>query len=137
MYARPAWCVKKAKYDTKRRPVILCEYAHAMGNSGGCLAAYWACFRDERLPRMQGGFIWDLVDQGLLLHESSDGSVGYGYGGDFGDVPNTRQFCINGILGPDREVHPCGLQAAWFQSQISIEFHATGEHICQYPYSLP
>ena len=58
--------------------VILCEYAHAMGNSSGGLSKYWELFRDSNLPRMQGGFIWDLVDQSLMLPNNR----GYGYGGE-------------------------------------------------------
>ena len=80
MYQRVSWCQYQALHDTARRPVILCEYAHAMGNSGGCLAHYWKAFRHPKLPRLQGGFIWDFVDQGLLL----PGGEGFGYGGDFG-----------------------------------------------------
>jgi beta-galactosidase len=66
MYHRPAWCRKQATIDKKRRPVVLCEYAHAMGNSGGSFDKYWNDFRDPALPRLQGGFIWDWVDQGIL-----------------------------------------------------------------------
>ena len=66
---------------------------------------------------MQGGFIWDLIDQGLLLKDKS----GYGYGGDFDDYPNTAQFCINGILGPDRVPHPIAYEAAALQSPVTLE----------------
>lgn len=126
MYLRPAWCRDKAQNDPLRRPVILCEYAHAMGNSGGCLAQYWRDFRDPLLPRLQGGFIWDYIDQGLLLPEVDDSrgtnkqgkAPRYGYGGDFGDMPNTKQFCINGVLGPDRIPHPSAFEAAALQSPI-------------------
>ena len=126
MYLRPAWCRNKAQNDPLKRPVILCEYAHAMGNSGGCLAQYWKDFRDPALPRLQGGFIWDYIDQGLLLPEPDDalsntkklGAPRYGYGGDFGDIPNTKQFCINGLLGPDRIPHPSAFEAASLQSPM-------------------
>lgn len=117
MYLRPDWCMKKSQSDLKRRPVILCEYAHAMGNSSGALSHYWRCFRDPQYPRMQGGFIWDFVDQGLSL----DGKPGkYGYGGDFNDYPNTAQFCINGVFGPDRTPHPMAYEAKALQSPIDI-----------------
>ena len=92
--------------------MILCEYAHAMGNSGGCLKAYWKDFRNHNIPRLQGGFIWDFVDQGLLMGSEDQYPNAYGYGGDFGDLPNTKQFCINGILGPDRKPHPTAYEAA-------------------------
>lgn len=128
MYRRPEWCEQQAQSDPQRRPVILCEYAHAMGNSAGGLHHYWGLFKNPRLPRLQGGFIWDLVDQGLLLEDEKSleeeviaGSKRYKYGGDFKDVPNSRQFCINGILGPDRELHPIAYEAAALQAPISFE----------------
>jgi beta-galactosidase/beta-glucuronidase len=85
------------------RPVIMCEYAHAMGNGPGSLKEYWEAI--EALPRLQGGFVWDWVDQGLW-QELEDGRVRFAYGGDFGDRPNDANFCLNGLVGPDREVHP-------------------------------
>ena len=119
MYQRIKWCVKQATEDPRKRPVILCEYAHAMGNSGGCLENYWKLFLSPNIPRLQGGFIWDFVDQGLEIIQA-DGSTGYGYGGDFGDMPNTKQFCCNGILGPDRVPHPSAYEAAILQSPIQF-----------------
>ncbi len=67
---------------------------------------------------MQGGFIWDLIDQGLVLGKQSGC---FGYGGDFNDFPNTAQFCINGILGPDRSPHPIAYEAAALQSPVELE----------------
>ena len=94
--------------EGETRPIILCEYAHAMGNSLGNFADYWQVFRNER--RLQGGFIWDWVDQGLTK-ESSDGQGYWAYGGDFGDQINDRQFCINGLVFPDRTSHPALFEA--------------------------
>ena len=79
-------------------PLVLCEYAHAMGNSTGNLEAYWSAFRSE--PRLQGGFIWDFVDQGLWKQNF------WAYGGDFGDRPTDETFCLNGLLLPDRSPKP-------------------------------
>lgn len=84
-------------------PLIMCEYGHAMGNSGGGLSEYWDAFR--RYEGLQGGFIWDWIDQGLLCHDDA-GRPYWAYGGDFGDQPNDANFCINGLLGPDRTPHP-------------------------------
>lgn len=76
------------------RPIILCEYSHAMNNSNGNLHLYWEKFWDQSHPRLQGGFIWDMIDQGLRkTHE--DGRDFFAYGGDFGDEINDKQFCIN------------------------------------------
>ena len=93
---------------TEQRPVILCEYAHAMGNSLGNFADYWQVFREH--DRLQGGFIWDWVDQGLAKYTSA-GELYWAYGGDFGDQINDRQFCINGLVFPDRQAHPALLEA--------------------------
>ncbi|WP_122053153.1 beta-galactosidase [Vibrio sp. Evd11] len=94
---------KAIALPNEHRPLILCEYAHAMGNSLGSFDKYWQAFRDN--PRLQGGFIWDWVDQGVTKTDSS-GKQYWGYGGDFGDDINDRQFCINGLVFPDRTVHP-------------------------------
>ena len=92
----------------EERPIILCEYAHAMGNSLGNFADYWQVFREH--PRLQGGFIWDWVDQGLQK-STADGRHYWAYGGDFGDEVNDRQFCINGLVFPDRSAHPTLFEA--------------------------
>src|SRR6266508_2245110 len=85
------------------RPFIMCEYAHAMGNSPGNLKEYWEVI--EAHPRLRGGFIWDWVDQGIR-RVTDDGKVWYAYGGDFGDEPSGFSFCCNGIVFPDRSLHP-------------------------------
>jgi len=87
----------------EQRPVIMCEYAHAMGNSPGALKEYWDIIR--AYPRAVGGFVWDWVDQGIL-QKTEDGTPWYAYGGDFGDEPNDGNFCINGLIWPDRVPHP-------------------------------
>ena len=84
------------------RPVILCEYSHAMGNSNGNLNKYWDAI--YYYPRIQGGFVWDWVDQGIL---KKDGHKSYYlYGGDFGEEIHDGNFCINGLVSPDRTPHP-------------------------------
>jgi beta-galactosidase len=85
------------------RPLIMCEYAHAMGNSVGNLKEYWEAIESHH--GLQGGFIWDWVDQGLLKIDEQ-GRKYWGYGGDFGDTINDMDFCINGLIFPDRTVHP-------------------------------
>ena len=102
----------------ENRPIILCEYAHAMGNSLGGFAEYWDAFRAH--PRLQGGFIWDWVDQGLDKI-SEDGVHYWAYGGDFGDEINDRQFCINGLVFPDRTPHPTLFEAKRAQQPFSFE----------------
>jgi beta-galactosidase/beta-glucuronidase len=85
------------------RPLIMCEYAHAMGNSPGNLKEYWDVI--QAYPRLRGGFVWDWVDQGIR-RVTEDGEVWYAYGGDFGDAPSNGSFCINGLIFPDRRPHP-------------------------------
>ncbi|MEM1229012.1 MAG: beta-galactosidase [Pseudomonadota bacterium] len=108
------------------RPLILCEYAHAMGNSLGNFADYWEAFRSH--PRLQGGFIWDWVDQGLRK-DRPDGSSDWAYGGDFGDQINDRQFCINGLVFPDRQPHPSLLEAKRVQQPVRFELRGHQERV--------
>jgi beta-galactosidase len=86
-----------------RRPMILCEYSHAMGNSNGSLGDYWDAF--EAHHGLQGGFIWEWCDHGITRH-TEDGRAYFAYGGDFGDTPNDLNFCCDGIVDADREPHP-------------------------------
>ncbi|WP_052825812.1 glycoside hydrolase family 2 TIM barrel-domain containing protein [Neotamlana nanhaiensis] len=85
------------------RPVLMCEYAHAMGNSLGNMKTYWDII--HKYDRALGGFIWDFIDQGLLKTDEN-GKEFIAYGGDFGDVPNDGSFCINGIIAADRTPKP-------------------------------
>ncbi|OMQ21868.1 beta-galactosidase [Serratia oryzae] len=113
--AVPKWSIKKwIGLPDEHRPLILCEYAHAMGNSFGGFDRYWQAFRKH--PRLQGGFVWDWVDQGLT-RLGDDGQRYWAYGGDFGDTPNDRQFCLNGLVFPDRSPHP-----ALFEAQRAQQF---------------
>lgn len=126
--AVPKWAIKKwISLPDETRPLILCEYAHAMGNSLGSFADYWQAFREY--PRLQGGFIWDWVDQGLSKTDA-DGQHYWAYGGDFGDTINDRQFCINGLVFPDRSAHPTLLEAKHCQRMITLQFLSQTEHGC-------
>ncbi len=97
--------MKKYVDEGGKKPLIQCEYAHAMGNSLGNFQDYWDVI--EVYPTMQGGFIWDWVDQGLKT-TNEDGEEFWAYGGDLGgaDFQNDGNFCINGIVDPDRGAHP-------------------------------
>ena len=91
--------------NSPSRPLILCEYAHAMGNSVGNLQDYWDVI--EAYDVLQGGFIWDWVDQGLLVQTASGESY-FAYGGDLGgqSLQHDGNFCLNGLVNPDRSPHP-------------------------------
>ncbi len=93
-----------AKDAKKYRPFIMCEYAHAMGNSEGGFKEYWDLIR--KYPKLQGGFIWDYVDQGLRGF-AADGSMIYTYGGDFNLWDGSdNNFNCNGLISPDRVLNP-------------------------------
>ena len=116
-----------SKYAQKpqTRPYIMCEYAHAMGNSCGGLQNYWDTI--YKYPQLQGGCIWDWVDQGLLT-TGRDGARPvstdkyFAYGGDFGEnMPSDGNFCINGLVGPDRKPHPQLAEVRKVYQPIKIE----------------
>lgn len=94
---------KYGKDPESGRPCILSEYSHAMGNSCGGLARYWELFYS--LPGLQGGFIWDWIDQGLYFRDEKGRRL-IGYGGDFGETRHDFDFCCNGMIAADRRVHP-------------------------------
>ena len=94
----PPWMCEDYLTNNAAKPMILCEYQHAQGNSNGSLQDYWDLV--ERYPMFQGGYIWDFADQGIRRGR------GLAYGGDFGDVPNNGDKCCNGIFDAFRNPHP-------------------------------
>ncbi|HIZ27498.1 MAG TPA: DUF4981 domain-containing protein [Candidatus Barnesiella merdipullorum] len=105
MYTSPEGIERYALDPTATRPLILCEYAHAMGNSLGNFQDYWDII--EKYDLLQGGCIWDWVDQGLEK-TNARGEKFWAYGGDYGatGTPSDGNFCINGIVYPDRRIKP-------------------------------
>jgi len=117
MYDR-IWDMEKYAKTYHDRPLIQCEYAHAMGNSLGNLKDYWDMI--NKYPNLQGGFIWDWVDQGLI---KKDGDQSYWtYGGDYGpkDVPSDGNFLINGVVLPDRSFKPHSYEVQKVYQNISF-----------------
>ena len=96
MYASPK---EVRAYGRKKtpKPLFLCEYSHAMGNGPGDLF--------YKYKNLMGGCVWEWNDHGIWIGEK-DGKPMYAYGGDFGDQPNDRNFCIDGLISPDRQPHP-------------------------------
>ncbi len=127
MYPTPEALEAYAKRDPYR-PLIMCEYAHAMGNSLGNFVDYWEII--NRYPCLQGGFVWDWVDQGLVT-TNDKGEEYWAFGGDFGpdDVPSDNNFCINGIVRPDRTPHPSFFEVKRLYQYIVVESFdlSTGE----------
>jgi beta-galactosidase len=102
MYPTVEHIIGYARNPANTRPLIMCEYAHSMGNGTGNLKEYWDAI--EQNHGLQGGFIWDWVDQGLHRVDEQ-GREYWAYGGDFGDTINDMDFCINGLIWPDRTPH--------------------------------
>jgi len=99
------------------RPLILCEFSHAMGATGG-LADYYAAF--ERHGALQGGFVWEWIDHGIRRQDKR-GNDYWAYGGDFGDVPNDANFCADGLVWPDRTPHPALYELKFLARPIRVE----------------
>ncbi|MHA1643384.1 MAG: glycoside hydrolase family 2 TIM barrel-domain containing protein [Promethearchaeota archaeon] len=121
MYRLPNQIKKIAKQHLKKnlnKPVMMCEYAHAMGNSLGNFQEYMDVF--EEFDNCFGGFIWDFIDQGLRKIDEK-GLEFWAYGGDFGDEPNDKNFCINGILLPDRKPNPSLYEVKKVYQNIAVK----------------
>ena len=98
------------------KPLIQCEYAHAMGNSMGGFKEYWDLIR--KYPSLQGGFIWDFVDQGIRVKDEN-GTEYFAYGGDFNDYDaSDNNFCINGVVSPDRVPNPHADEVRYFYQNV-------------------
>jgi len=119
MYASVEQLVSHATSGAQTRPVILCEYSHAMGNSNGGLADYWEAF--ENVDGLQGGFIWEWWDHGLV-QRFADGTERWAYGGDFGDEPNDGNFCIDGLVLPDRTPKPALYEHQALAAPVTFEW---------------
>lgn len=127
MYADYKTIEDYAKDDTQERPFILCEYAHAMGNSLGGFKEYWDLF--EKYDKLQGGFIWDYQDQGLLTEK--DGKPYFAYGGDFGPegTPSDHNFLNNGLIQADKTPNPHMYEAKKIMQ--NVKFYKDGGAVNQ------
>ncbi|MFA6449105.1 MAG: glycoside hydrolase family 2 TIM barrel-domain containing protein [bacterium] len=115
MYTKPKEMAGSWTMIGNGRPFILIEYAHSMGNSTGNFQEYWDVIESHKY--MQGGFIWDWVDQGIR-RKSKNGKEYWAYGGDFGDKPNDGNFVCNGLIAPDRTEHPAVYEVRKVYSDI-------------------
>ena len=123
MYAR-VWALRRHVNQRDARPMILCEYAHAMGNSEGGFKEYWDLIR--KYPKYQGGYIWDFVDQGLRDKSPVTGKEIFTYGGDYGRYPGSDyNFNCNGIIAPNRRLNPHAYEIQYVLQNVWIkEFDA-------------
>jgi beta-galactosidase len=120
MYPPVSAIVDHARSGLQRHPLIMCEFSHAMGNSNGTLAEYWDAI--ESTPGLQGGFIWEFWDHGLVQTQP-DGRTRWAYGGDFGDEPNDGNFVCDGMVWPDRRPKP----AMWEHKRLAAPVRIAGE----------
>ena len=100
-----------------KMPFFLCEYSHAMGNGPGDLRDYWDYINSE--DRFFGGCVWEFIDHSVAL-KNPDGTLRFTYGGDFGDMPNDENFCVDGLLYPDRRISPSMLELKQAIRPVSI-----------------
>ncbi len=116
MYRQPKVCIDFATKNPPM-PMILCEYAHAMGNSMGGFDEYWRAFR--KYPHLQGGFIWDFADQGLRAYDKN-GRMYFTYAGSYNDYDynEDNNFCNNGLLSPDRKLNPHSYEVTYQHQNI-------------------
>ncbi len=118
MYAPIPVIKEYAAKSKKPRPLILCEYSHAMGNSNGSLCDYWDAF--ESTPGLQGGFIWEWIDHGIRTKDAR-GREYWLYGGDFGENPHDANFVCDGLVWPDRTPHPAMWECKKLQQPVAVE----------------
>lgn len=117
MYASVETMVRWANDPRETRPVVWCEYAHAMGNSLGNFYEFWDAIRANK--RMIGAFIWDWTDQGIYQVDEN-GKAYWAYGGDFGDKINSGNFCFNGVISPDQTPKPAAYEAKKIMQPVSV-----------------
>ena len=99
------------------RPLIMCEYSHAMGNSNGSLADYWTVI--DAYPQLQGGFVWEWKDHGIR-QVLPDGRERFAYGGQFGDTPHDGNFVADGLVSPECIPHPAMQELTWVHRPVSV-----------------
>jgi len=113
MYAGVDSIEAYARESSDPRPLILCEFSHAMGNSNGGLADYYAAF--DRHEALQGGFVWEWIDHGIRVGDH------WAYGGDFGEARHDANFCADGLVWPDRTPHPAMYELKYLAAPLEVE----------------
>lgn len=116
MYVPPQWMKEYLNDAKERRPFVLCEYCHAMGNGPGDFKEYWELIRSS--DRFMGGFVWEWADHGILY-----GDRGLRYGGDFGETLHDGNFCMDGIITADRKLTQKSLEMKKIYEPVSFEKH--------------
>ncbi|MCL1835630.1 MAG: DUF4981 domain-containing protein [Oscillospiraceae bacterium] len=124
MYPPVAWCEEFFEDADETRPLILCEYSHAMGNGPGDLEDYYLVM--EKHPRFAGGFVWEWCDHAVFAGVADNGKKMFLYGGDFGEFPHDGNFCVDGLVFPDRKPHTGLLELGNVLRPIRAELEGEG-----------
>ena len=120
MYPVPSWITDDYLADEKeKRPLVLCEYCHAMGNGPGDFELYWNLINEN--DRLSGAFVWEWCD-----HAVKTGEGKFRYGGDFGEYRHDGNFCVDGLITPDRKIKPGALEMKQTYAPLSFEFTESG-----------
>ena len=140
MYPDAAWLRHQGLLPSEK-PVVLCEYSHAMGNSNGSFDYMWDEF--YKFTNLQGGFVWDWMDQGIAAVDAK-GKKFWKYGGDYGDPEKDpkgwwkdRNFCCNGMVNPDLSVHPGSWEIKHFYQEVSVTKAEEGFRVFNRHYFIP
>lgn len=104
MYSTPSVCEHYARHRLMKKPFFCCEYMHSMGNGPGDIEEYWDLF--YKYDNLMGGCAWEWCDHAVYLGKDEDGKDKFGYGGDFGELYNDGNFCVDGLVSPERNVKP-------------------------------
>ncbi|WP_163193481.1 glycoside hydrolase family 2 TIM barrel-domain containing protein [Clostridium thermarum] len=118
MYASTQYIEEYASKEENKKPYFLCEYSHAMGNGPGDLKDYWDII--YKYPKLMGGCVWEWCDHGIKT-ATAEGTEFYAYGGDFGDKPNDGNFCLDGLVYPDRRPHTGLLELKKVIAPVKVE----------------
>ncbi len=126
MYTRLNRLKEIGESDSKgNKPHVMCEYGHAMGNGPGGLKAYQDMYR--KYKRLQGGFLWEWYDHGIYTEEGKE--TYYRYGGNYGDFPTNGNFCIDGLLMPDRTPSPAMLEYKQVIAPVEVTRTGAGREV--------
>lgn len=119
MYAGTAWCNSFCEDDKDPRPLVLCEYCHAMGNGPGDVKDYWDVIYAH--PNFMGAFVWEWYNHGLYAGTTASGQKKFAYGGDFGEADSDRNFCCDGLISPEKEPMPGLLELKYVVQPVKVE----------------
>lgn len=125
MYASVEYIEQYAQDESQRKPLFLCEYSHAMGNGPGDLKDYWDVI--YKYPKLMGGCVWEWCDHGIQQW-TEEGQPYFAYGGDFGEQPHDGNFCLDGLVSPDRKPHSGLLELKQIIAPVWIEAESSAQN---------